>query len=475
MSKKKFKKLLSFSEYFEIPKDKVDSLGFFDITLSLDSDLYIDSKLLTDDNSPYFLNAASTLKKKFSDIVRLLKAAKVNNDSNIYWKQAQKLLTFKEMHGLCLGYGTKDIFGNGVGKKIRDKIMNNLWTLIQDGREDPELLDLVCVFTEKFGCDRASDLIAYFIRDIIYKYNNEIIRELNLEKYPMIDVQRGKFKLLQNPIRKTLPILLLPKNILSSLPVCFEFVGIEEAIQENEDARVNLNSYIPFGEALSKKDVLDLLLSNREVYDLLIEAFKKADGKHYDFDRDPKCVWSARDIITKAYNDNPNVFEDASGIDKNNVESVVNKCIDVFKHLVEDCGLRDSVRKYDEKVSQHLFLATSYILCELYDVAVCPEMNSGRGPVDFFFTNGTTKISVELKKISNGQYVHGLESQLPDYMKSNSSQKGVYLVLNDVSKDTKKVKKLIEIHNGFEREKKESINLTFIDAFEIASASVIKN
>lgn len=470
MRKKIFKNLQTFSEYFGVSKQDVEKFGFYDINLSTDSDLYIDSKLLTDDNSPYFLNAASTLKREFNNIVVLLKKARERNKKDMYWDAACKRMTFKELHGLCLGYGTNDVIGNGVGTVLRNTIMDRLWQLIKDGRDSPELLDLINVFTEGFGCDRSSDLVAYFIRNIIYDYNERIIKELNLSSHPMILVEKTH-NLLQHPFKSKLPILLVPKSILSKLPVCFSLFEIENAMFKNEEARENLQSYIPLKENITKDDIFHALLSNKTFYEKFIETYKKEEGKVYNFDEDPKCVCKFIEIAKESYYKNPDIYLENSGLVPTNVCSIVDFCLKTFKHLVEDRGIRNSVRKYDEKVSQHIFAATSYIYCNEQHIEMCPEMNSGRGPIDFFFTNGKEKVSVEIKKLSSNSYLHGLEKQLPDYMKSNDSQKGIYVVLNDVSRDTKKVQKLYSLYSSLDGSIKETIDILIIDAYSIPSAS----
>ena len=70
MSTKKFDRLDSFSKHFNVSQEDVKRLGFFDITLDFDSQLYIDSRLLTDSNAPNFCGASSFLKRQFSLFLR---------------------------------------------------------------------------------------------------------------------------------------------------------------------------------------------------------------------------------------------------------------------------------------------------------------------------------------------------------------------------------------------------------------------
>ena len=90
MSTKRFDKLESFSNYFKVSNEDIERLGFFDVTLDFDSQLYIDSTLLTDYNAPHFLNASSMLKEQFTDLIRLLRHARTTDCSDMFWKEAEQ-------------------------------------------------------------------------------------------------------------------------------------------------------------------------------------------------------------------------------------------------------------------------------------------------------------------------------------------------------------------------------------------------
>lgn len=469
MAQRRFDKLDSFSRYFNISESDVKRLGFFDITLDFDSKLYIDSRLLNDNNAPYFSNAGTVLKNQFTRLLKLLAHAKSDSFNDMFWHQADKMMTFKELHGTCLGYSNKNIIGNAIGTELRSTILHRVWELIKEGKSDPEIFELICVFTDKFGCDRTSDLITFMIKDVIYSYNENIIKELDLGGYPKI--KYDKHFLLRNPFRPKYPILLLPSSILSDLPVCFDFEDIETAVLENQEARESLQTYINFEEAYSKADVFKAMLDSEVVYTCLIDAFKAATGNSYNFEDDPKCVYKFRELFYRIKDEQGELFTDNDKLDPGNICSVADKCIAIFKHLVEDCGIRKSIYEFHENVCQNLFYACSYYYCNVNNVALCPEANSGRGPVDFFLTNGSDKVSIEFKKSSNQKYIDGLLRQLPDYMRANDSQYGYYVFLNVDSQKTKKVQKLLDAHSKMPDELKNKIKVVIIDAFPIPSAS----
>jgi hypothetical protein len=58
------------------------------------------------------------------------------------------------------------------------------------------------------------------------------------------------------------------------------------------------------------------------------------------------------------------------------------------------------------------------------------EVELGRGPVDFKFSNGyRQRAHLEVKKLQNGHFWQGLDRQLPTYMKADQVKLGWYLVI----------------------------------------------
>ena len=72
--------------------------------------------------------------------------------------------------------------------------------------------------------------------------------------------------------------------------------------------------------------------------------------------------------------------------------------------------------------------------CHAYGIDVNPEVDTGSGLIDFKFSNGYQyKSIVEIKYSDNPQLLHGITTQLPQYMISEEANNGHYLIL-DVGK-----------------------------------------
>ena len=410
-------KIKTFSELFKIPKSEVDRLGFFDITPAIDSPLYIDSKLLTDNVCPGFIGAATQLRNRFSNLVDLISRIKEETKADVFWRAVDKKLSFTEIQGTCLGYSTDSTEGKGIGKKTRKIIISNIRQLLSSGYIEPELMNLLCVFTEGFGCDMASDLITFLIKEVIFDYNTFLINEMSLQDHKMVYYMDRV--LLENPCRPGTPLILLPKCILSDLPVCYSFEDIENASFLNEMARQDLQTYIDTNGVSKKKAVFDYLVNNKEALNDLIKAYLNATGNIYDYEKDPLCVIRFKEIVKGFIENNYGdiIFED--GNVPSDLKNVAERCIGIFKHLIEDCGGRNQIHQFDEKGIQLLFFATSYAICQINNVAISPEVNYGSGPVDFFLTQGRSGISIEIKKSTNSGYKRGLKKQIPQYIMYN--------------------------------------------------------
>lgn len=473
MASKNLEQLKSFSELFGVSKDDVVRLGFFDITPAVDSALYIDAKLLKDFNIPHFSNAANKLRQEFSKILSLISKCSIESNDDIFYKAAFKALDFVELQGTCLGYSQDGTIGRGVGDTTRKTIISNIKQLMSKGPLDPEILELICVFTDGFGCDLSSDLVTFLLKDIIFDYNLFIIEELGLEKENKVDY--FGVKLLENPYRKGKPLILLPKDILSDLPLCNSYEDICYVYKQNEEARQNLQVYIDANGTLAKDKVLELLLTDDNLLRDLLDSYKSSSAKGYDYESDPLCVWKFRDIIAKATDNYPGIFAVSGTMQTGTVKDIASECLKIFKHLIEDCGGRNQIQKFSEKGIQFLFFATSYYICKSNNISLCPEVNHGRGPIDFFLTDGGEKISIEFKKSKNQQYKHGLSVQLPNYMDANDSVFGYYVFMNYDSIATKKIRYLYDVYNSMPEKRKTCIEIVVIQSTKLDSASVNKD
>lgn len=461
-----------FSEEFNVDAKLIEATGVFDVIMDIDTQVFIDPALLELCTEVEFVGAKEKAEKHFSNIITLMKHCKNNHD--MYWKKADELLTFKEIRGTCFGYSEKGTSGNAIGPKLRKNILATIKELINEGEEDPTLFELLGVFQEKIGCDRISDLLTFLLFGNIIKYSERVAKECNL---PTIKRKyNGKvYDLCFNPYNN-LPLLLLPKVILSPLPVADDFDDIDWICCENQRVRDAINLYFDFGDRkkLSKKEIFSLMKNSKDFRETLLDSYKTLKKNPYDFTEDKagEYIWCP---VSKEYASKYPIEANFISLETfDDVKSVVLKICEQFKLLIENNGL--SALLYDsngnpkhESAAQLLFFGVSDAYCNANNLDLTRESNAGRGPVDFKLSRGLDKFIVEVKLTSNSQLKHGAETQVPIYMNQEKTKRALYLIIDNGHQ--KALDNFIEFYNNLDTTTKNKISYLVIDGTKKKSAS----
>ena len=248
---------ITFSEKYNISDEIIEQNAVFDVIMDVDTQVFIDPALLELCTVEEFVNAKEKVEKYFAGIITLLKHSKGPMD--MYWKEANKRLTFKEIKGTCFGYSKKGTDGNAIGSTLRKSILLTIKDLISEGENDPTLFELIGVFQEKVGCDRISDLLTFILYENILNYTERVVSECNTD-FVNVRYRQKTYKTCMNPYNDS-PLLLLPKVILSPLPIANDFDDINRICSENQRVREEINSYIDLGgrTILSKAEILFLM------------------------------------------------------------------------------------------------------------------------------------------------------------------------------------------------------------------------
>ena len=464
---------ITFSEQFHVPNSVLESTGVFDAILDVDTRVFIDPALLELCTEPEFVGARSKVEGYFSNIVTLLRHSKRSGD--MFWKRADRLLTFRELSGTCFGYSQNGTGGNAIGAVLRNAILNTIKELMAEGETDPVLFELLGVFQEGIGCDRISDLITFILREEILQYTQRLV---TLAGIPTITVHfdQQQYLTCRNPHNNT-PLLLLPSTILSPLPIADSFDDIDRICQENERVRQEINAYFDLGKKnkLHKSQILSLMHSSLNFRSALVTAYKTIPKNAYDFSSDPagEYAWlaTAREYVSEY----PLALTDLPLETADDVLSITKVICDRFKRLIEDNGLSkllydsNGVPKH-ESAAQLLFFGIADSYCDANDIDLTKEGNNGRGPVDFKLSRGARdKVVVEAKLTSSSQLIHGIERQLPIYMKQEKVKKAIYLIVDNGH--PKSLKRFLDFYNNLDGEVKEKISYMIVDATPQISAS----
>ncbi|WP_232785000.1 hypothetical protein [Psychromonas sp. MB-3u-54] len=148
--------------------------------------------------------------------------------------------------------------------------------------------------------------------------------------------------------------------------------------------------------------------------------------------------------------------------------------IESFKHQIEEKGLWKSLKNEPEKHFQNVFAAVLGRVSELFGVDMSPEPSSGRGNVDFKFSQGNnSKVCVELKLSSSLSALEGYTRQLSQYLISEKINKGIYVVI-DSGHSTNSYRKLLSFIEDGKKKGKSYFNIILMDANPKKSASKLR-
>lgn len=459
--------MVKLSNYLSL-HTQLDEEGIFDLVLDQDAPYFINIKRLAITTEDEFLTSYERIQEFFRRIYKLLSNAKDSNSR--FYKEAEKRFLFREISCLGLGY-SKGRYGSAFGKKLARNIVRDAKEIIDVGNSDIELFELIGLFTDNVGPDRLSDMYSNLIIDGIVQYTKNKYEVLGINKANYPDKSFDKNGFLINPY-KNKQVLLIPKSILQDLPIAKEWEDVDAVCTKNQVIRNEINRVVAdewskMTVSEKKKFLKENVMKQKNVFDTLIREYKEFTVGEYDFKEDHVGFYIIAQNLDKI---------DIGKLELESTDSpkdIVLKICEKFKDLVENNAL--SKLLYDnkgksrgEKSAQLLFYGIASSFCEANDIDCNPELNSGRGNIDFKFSRGyKEKIIVEMKLTSNRQLVHGLTVQITEYAKAEKTDKLVYLVIDD-SKNEKRIADMYEAYNSMQQKP----DLIFIDATPKASASV---
>jgi hypothetical protein len=225
------------------------------------------------------------------------------------------------------------------------------------------------------------------------------------------------------------PFLFVPRRFLRDLPVLnakdwWDFF-------ENEMLREDVNYELL--RHVDKKTIIDTARAHPEMVRQWTVIAEGKDAQAYDFGRDPKGVWQWDQAASSFAQANPLTLPAAKSLDE--FLEVIAAIIRRYKLYIEEQGgwfLLWDRHDHDkvEHAAQLLFRGIAQNYCQANNISLDAEVNLGRGPVDFKFSNGfVQRAHLEVKKMHNGKFWNGLEAQLPSYMKSDEVQHGWFVAI----------------------------------------------
>lgn len=423
---------------------------------------------------PELVDSHDRIEQTFSEIINLLKASKHTGDS--FWRSAIRKFNFPEPSWFCLGYGDHGTQGSGWGKQKRVRVIGTVKELVDAGIEDPSLFELVSVFEEYIGSDLVGDMMGHIVEQDLINYSARVLGGFKTDR-PKTYFRGHRLPL---NIYNRKPVALVPRTILSPLPIARSRDEIADVCDKNEELRNYINQIV------AETGLKETLKIKRYLKQAFIEAperladvlryHKSYSISTYDFQEDPTGQiswyfigkdWASSKPLALILPEQPSIED---------LWDIVLRICHQFKRLVEENRLwkvfylpNGRIRK--EEFIQLLFYAIASSYCDANNLDLSREPNAGNGPVDFKLSRGSNeKVLVEVKKSSHSKLIQGFEHQLRAYEAAEDTVRSVYLVISEAESNSK-IQQLEEYVAEARIQNNLSPELIVVDASKKESAS----
>lgn len=474
----KIRNPISFAKYFRIDARELQRMRILNPVLNVDTKLFIDPVLLdVSSNKEISKGASRSFHRYFEDVIKLLQASSQRGD--IAWRTARGRLRFREVKETCLGYGGSTIHGSAFGSKLSARLIETAKQIVDLGVTDPDLFKLLPLLEEGVGPDLISDLTTNVIVKDLARLTQSVTKKLGIRGCNF-NIAGEIFNLPENPTEpRPTPILLIPTDILRSLPLASDWSEIADAAAQSAATRQRINRLIGnIWEAKTRRDkarLREASLASRDAFQALLDLIHEVQIRPYDLRKDPEGLIVWRAVHETVARDFPLQLRLVGLPDPNKAMAIVSAIIEQFRNLIETKGLWKVLwcdgKPHDEKVAQMVFFAVADGYCKANNLDVTPEAETGVGPVDFKFSSGyRIRVLVEIKLSTNPKLVAGYEKQLNAYKSAEHPIHATYLVI-DVGGMGRKDQKLVETKNSWASKGGPVSDLVFVDGTPKPSAS----
>ena len=423
------------SSHFRIKRTNEDD--WFDPILNADTELFVDPFLIFKDTNELWREAHRNIIGHFNRAFQLIAEGNLNPQTLSYQK-ALDLLIFTEPRELCLGYTSKGTAGLGSGKEYARRIASAIADAITRGIEHPRHFEELGILNAGIGADRISDATCTILKHGLIAYTQAIANRhgIRVAKHQLyaadFNEQRQRWETNEvdvptNPYTGG-PLLFVPSRFLRDLPT----LNADDwwSYFQNEQLRTDINYEIL--RNVDKATIVAKARANPESVRQWTIDREQSLADPYDLGTDPKGAWQWDPVTYNFTASNPlqlPVVHSTEGF-----ANVIRLVIKQFRLFVEQQGgwelLWDSTKDKPERAAQLLFRGIAQHYCKANNISLDAEVNLGRGPVDFKFSNGyLRRAHLEIKKLHNGKFWNGLEAQLPSYMRSDEVSDGWFIAV----------------------------------------------
>lgn len=456
-----YSRLIRINEYINVKEENLKKAGVYNGYIYLDSPLFLNPKLLNNNNIPEFYDAENTIVSHFEKTIMILKNVKEYSNKDVWWKMAKRHFYFPEPEGIGLGTSIDSIDGNGLTGKTAEKCLKTFKSIIEKNIEDSYMYRLLYLVQENIGVDRISDMLCTIIYENLLQFTENKIAELNLRCDTYTVYNNKRYRIFKRPNGKNL--VFMPENFLSEIPDIADEYDIMDIINLNQDIKEYSSKY--FEEAnfnitniksKTKKEMSEIVLNNSQLMKILLEYVERERVNTYDFENDPIGIYKSN-VKLKSIMD-----ENMSYIERNNCNSLhdmIKIALEKYRKCIEDLGLneelyyltKNGIKRNKPELTVHRFFIIILEAIKQYNhFEYFFEAKAGNGQVEFTITNMDEKVLVEFK-LNTNDLVHGYVVQLEKYIQRYEATSSFYVIIK-VS-DNQKTEKFWEKVKAYDRRK----------------------
>jgi hypothetical protein len=441
---------MRFSGHFGVVDWTTDD-DWFDPTLNGDTPLYVDPFLVFEDDDPFWSDARANTTEFFSIALNFVNLS-AGDQTSPHWLKAERMLKFPEPKEFALGLSMGHPEGSGAGYKYATKMTEALSILASRGVTEIPNIQTFTLFCEGLGVDRISDIFCNILKAKFITYTQAVASRhaIQTDSVPIKHLawshttgrwDTGRVSLPASPAF-TGGVLLTPKRFLKDIPVVTpdSFWSWADA-QAGEELRGELNYELNLALTKAERRAGGYQTALRHP-DLALQFLAEVDDERhtpYDVDEDPDLLVRWAEVgAGAAARITPIAAPTAEPEFRTWLEGLVLE----FQHAVEDRDLwralwDDALTKpRKEKIVQAIAAAMFSPLCRAANVDISREVDMGRGPVDFKFSQGWERRAlIEVKLMNSTKFFTGASKQLPQYLRTEQIEFGLYLCVGYTDAD----------------------------------------
>jgi hypothetical protein len=459
-----------FSDYFDIPNEKVEEYGAFDVSMINDLPLFIDPFLLFNSEKPEY----KKLHENMIDYLRFLRDASAEGQINDGLLRGW--YKFSEVKQNWLGFSMVGNKGSGLGIDFARALYRNLNRVFVNFGEEMitrgSHLEKLCIIGSGVGRDNISDFTTNLIKEYLLEYTQHFAQtQLLKNQRKLIKVEKVKFNYKTHSWESKeyeLPyifndfVILTPVDMLSKDEIWInrndmvrDYRRVVNAVPDDQ-LRAQLNNYLyrklsSLPQKPTQKYKNGIIMSIYQEFPELLDyyiRFKEDTGdeavdvretrisesKYFYVDQVRQFV-IVLNGITDFYKVTGTTYEEAK------------KRVLYLKDVIENKrGHRIFYDANGKPIRKETDLHILYRLTWFATPSdISREVNDGRGPVDFKVSIGALdKTLVEFKLASNSQLERNLQNQIAIYQKASDAEKAIKVIFYFSAKELNRVKTILK-------------------------------